>query len=260
MKRRYLAVVVTILLLLGPRSSSADPTNWAQLAQIIAWLQQIDQTLAQVNGFAEGIKTAIADVYPRDVLRQIEIVLEPVDSIRAEVAKLACNWRFTPRVEQLRLALFQGGAFCRRDWNALFGAPTLTADWDLEHYYDWSAVRRLNLIRTRNEKGPERAAQAAWLAQEAIQGRDPLDGGQPYSPGYSQRLSALAAAELGNVMVETGDTQTAMLELDQEALNDKRRKRLLAHESAALVYLDMARRGEAQIQAPVELGPLGDRP
>lgn len=61
-------------------------------------------------------------------------------------------------------------------------------------------------------------------------------------------------------MVETGDTQTAMLELDQEALNDRRRKRLLAHESAALVYLDMARRGQPQIQAPVELGPLGDRP
>ncbi len=259
MKRRYLAVVVTVLLLLGPRSSSADPTNWASLAQIIAWLQQINGTLNEINGLVEGIRTSIATVYPRDVLRQIEIVLEPVDSIRAEVAKLACNWRFTPRVEQLRLALFQGGNFCRRDWNALFGAPTLTADWDLEHYYDWSAVRRLNLIRTRYEKGPERAEQAAWLAREATLGRDALDG-TPYSPGYSQRLSALAAAQLGNVMIETGDTQTAMLELDQEALNDKRRKRLLAHESASLVYLDMARRGQPQVAPPVERDLLGDRP
>jgi hypothetical protein len=28
-------------------------------------------------------------------------------------------------------------------------------------------------------------------------------------------------------MVETGDTQTAMLELDQELLNDRRRRRML---------------------------------
>jgi hypothetical protein len=252
MKRRYLAVLVILVLLLGPPSSSADPASWAQLAQIIAWLGQIDQTLAQVNGLVEGIKTKLADVYPRDVLNQIKIVFEPVDSIKTEVEKLACNWRFTPRVEQLRLALFQGGSFCRRDWNALFGAPTITADWDLEHYYDWSAVRRMNLIRTRYEKGPERAAQAAWLAHEATQGRDPLDETKPYSPGYSQRLSALAAAELGNVMIETGDTQTAMLELDQEALNDKRRNRLLAHEAAALVYVDMVRRGQPQVEPPIE--------
>ncbi len=63
-----------------------------------------------------------------------------------------------------------------------------------------------------------------------------MDPAQPYSPGYAQRLSALGAAELGNVMVEMGDTENAMLDLDQEALNDKRRRRLLDHEAAFLVY------------------------
>ena len=52
----------------------------------------------------------------------------------------------------------------------------------------------------------------------------------------------MGAAQLGNVMVEMGDTQTAMLELDQEALNDKRRRRLLDHQTAALIYIDMSRR------------------
>jgi hypothetical protein len=258
MKRRYMAVLVILVLLLGPSSSSANPANWAHLAQIIAWLQQIDRRLATVNNLVDDIRTRLESVYPQAALRQIEIVLEPVDSIKAEVEKLACNWRFTPRVEQLRLALFQGGSFCRRDWNALFGPPTITPDWDLEHYYDWSAVRRMNLIRTRNEKGPERVAQAAWLAHEAVQAQDPLDLTKPYSPGYSQRLSALAAAELGNVMIETGDTQTAMLELDQEALNDKRRKRLLAHETAVFVYLDMVRRGQTLGEPPSEA--WGERP
>ena len=90
-----------------------------------------------------------------------------------------------------------------------------------------------------------------------MQGRDPGDPTKPYSPGYSQRLSALAAAELGNVMIETGDTQTAMLELDQEALNDKRRKRLLAHQTAALIYLDLASRAQSE---PPLLDVQGERP
>ena len=71
-------------------------------------------------------------------------------------------------------------------------------------------------------------------------------------------VPALAAAQLGNVMVETGDTQTAMLELDQEALNDKRRRRLLDHQSAALVYIDMARRQASRLDPFDKL--LGDRP
>jgi hypothetical protein len=242
MRRRWLAALVVSLLLLGTSGASADPTNWPQLAQIVLWLQRIDSTLANINGVVEDIRDKFARVYPDRAVREIQTFFEPVDSIKDEIEKLACNWRFTPRVEKLRLALFSGGSFCRTEWNLLFGTPAPTPGWDLESYYDWSAVRRLNLIKTRNEKSPLRAAEAHWLATEAIKGRDPWDPTKPFSPGYSQRLSALAAAQLGNVMVEMGDTQTAMLELDQEALNDKRHRRLLDHEAAAAIYLDIARR------------------
>ena len=242
MARRWIAAVVVALLLFGSSGASADPGNWGQLIQIIAWLQQIDSTLKNINGVTEDIRHKLGVVYPGRALQKIETLFEPVDSVEQELKKLACSWRFTPRVEKLRLGLFGGGSFCRSDWNLLFGPPVPTVDWDLESYYDWSAVRRLNLIKTRNEKSEQRATEAALLAYEAIQGRDPADPTKPYSPGYSQRLSALGAAQLGNVMVEMGDTQTAMLELDQEALNDKRRRRLLDHQSAALVYLDMSRR------------------
>ena len=245
MRRRWLAGLVLAVLLVGSSATSADPTNWGQLAQIILWLQQIDQTLRDLNVVVDDIRGNLAQVYPEAGLRQIETLFEPVDSIKEEVEKLACNWRFTPRVEKLRLALFGGRSFCRSDWN-------------LESYYDWSAVRRLNLIKTRNEKGPRRAEEAAWLAHEAIQGRDAWDPNKPYSPGYSQRLSALAAAELGNVMVEVGDTQTAMLDLDQEALNDKRRRRLLDHETADVIYVDLARRGANGVDAAAAL--FGERP
>lgn len=236
MRRRWLAGLVVAVLLLGSSGASADPSNWAQLGQIILWLQRIDQTLRDINDIVDSVKEKLSIVYPNGALRQIETFFEPVDSIKREVEKLACSWKFTPRVNRLRLALFGGGSFCRSDWNVVFGPPVATVDWDLESYYDWSAVRRLNLIKTRNEKSALRADEAHWLATEALKGRADLDPTKPYSPGYSQRLSALGAAELGNVMVEMGDTQTAMLELDQEALNDKRRRRLLDHSAATLVY------------------------
>jgi hypothetical protein len=244
MKRRVLAALVVGAMLFGSSTASADPTNWGQLGQIVLWLQRIDGTLRDINALVEDVKNKMQAVYPDAAVRQIRTFFEPVDSIKDELEKLACNWRFTPRVEKLRLALFGEGSFCRSDWNLLFGPPTLTVDSDLESYYDWSAVRRLNLIKTRNAKSPTRAAEAHWLANEAIKGRDPWDPSQPFSPGYSQRLSALAAAQLGNVMVETGDTQTAMLELDQEVLNDKRRRRLLDHGAALTVYIAMADRAK----------------
>ena len=257
MKRRWIGGLVVAALLIGSAGASADPANWGQLTQIVLWLERIDQTLRSINDAVDGIKHKVADVYPDGALRTIDTLFEPVDSIKQEVEKLACNWRFTPRVEKLRTALFGGGSFCRSDWDLLFGPPTATVDWDLESYYDWSAVRRLNLIKTRNEKGAERAAEAQWLATEALRGRDPWDPTRPYSPGYAQRLSALGAAQLGNVMVEMGDTQTAMLELDQETLNDKRRRRLLDHQAASLIYLGLARR----LGPPTEdATATGDRP
>jgi hypothetical protein len=258
MRKRWLAGLVVTLFLLGASGASADPASWAPLVQILATLQRIDQVLADINDLADGVKQKFALVYPENALRKIATVFEPVDSIKREVEKLACPWRFTPRVNKLRVALFGGGSFCRSDWNLVFGPPVAGAGWDLESYYDWSAVRRLNLIKTRNEKSPLRADEAHWLSTEAVRGRESWDLTQPYSPGYSQRLSALGAAELGNLMVEMGDTQTAMLDLDQEALNDKRRRRLLDHQAAALFYAGLSTFRDG---SPEPMPPLpGDRP
>jgi hypothetical protein len=258
MKRRCIACLLVLGLLFGSSGASADPANWGHLGRIVLWLERIDSTLRDINGLVDDIKTRLADVYPDGALRQIETVFEPVDSIKDEVEKLACNWRFTPRVDRLRLALFAGGSFCRSEWDAVFGPPVDGVDADLESYYDWSAVRRINLIKTRNEKSAARAAEAHWLAEEAVRGRDPSDPTKPYSPGYAQRLSAIGAAQLGNVMVETGDTQTAMLELDQEALNDKRRRRWLDHAAADVIYLSLTR--EPRRPADTIAGAFGDRP
>jgi len=54
-------------------------------------------------------------------------------------------------------------------------------------------------------------------------------------------------------MVETGDTQTAMLELDQEMLNDRRRRRMLDHQARISTYLEIA------LREPPRGGPSGRR-
>jgi len=49
MRRRWLPGLVLAVLLLRSSATSADPTNWGQLAQIILWLQQIDRTLRDLR-------------------------------------------------------------------------------------------------------------------------------------------------------------------------------------------------------------------
>jgi len=60
-----------------------------QLGQIILWLQQIDQTLKDLNVVVDDIRGNLAQVYPEAGLRHIETLFEPVDSIKEEVEKLA---------------------------------------------------------------------------------------------------------------------------------------------------------------------------
>jgi hypothetical protein len=161
MRHRSLAVVVIGFLLLGSSGASADPTNWPQLAVIIQWLQRIDGTLRASTTLRRTSREAQQRL-SLGSLRRIETYFEPVESIKDEVAQRPATGS-SPRVERLRLALFAGGSFCRSDWNLLFGSVAPMMDSDLENYYDWSAVRRLNLIRTRNEKGSRaRAKRPGW--------------------------------------------------------------------------------------------------
>src|SRR5690349_19724446 len=120
MKRRWLslAVVVAALLAVVPRAG-ADPGSWAELGEILFWLGRIDSALRGINETVDDLRERYFLVYPQQVIERIQTFFEPVDSIKEEVEKLACNWQFTPRVEALHLALFKGGSFCRKEWQLL---------------------------------------------------------------------------------------------------------------------------------------------
>jgi len=119
MRRRWLAGLVWLSCSWVPRGRPR-PHNWGQLAQIILWLQQIDQTLRDLNVVVDDIRGNLAQVYPsRAASDRNALRARGLDQGGGRKAGL--HWRFTPRVEKLRLALFGGGHSARSDWNLVFG-------------------------------------------------------------------------------------------------------------------------------------------
>lgn len=252
MKRRLLIGMVCIALMLGSLAppAAAGPGESAVLIQIIAILRTMHNTLKSIHLAVESTRDTLNLVYPARALRQIEHVFDQVRTIRDEVEQISCGWHFSQRTERLWEGLFVGARLCRPEFQSLFGAPPQYVLRDLDEYFDYSATRRLNMVGTRVERGPRQQEFLRWLLAEAERGRAVL--GEPYGPGYSQRLSAVGAAALGNVLLEEGDTLTAQLELAQERANDRR----LRQKMAAELSLDLYRR--LAIQASPPLGPTAE--
>jgi hypothetical protein len=236
--KRLAATAVVVVLLFAVRVG-AGPLESGFLARIAATLALIERTLRQTNEVVSATRDRLAEVYPDNALRPIERLFERARSIKDEVEALSCSWQFSLRVQRLWQGLFQGARLCKAEWRALFGAPPRYVLQDLDEYFDYSATRRLNMVATRVERGRPQQEFLEWLLTEAERGRDPGEGGK-FSPGYSQRLSALGAAALGNVLLEEGDTLTAELELAQEQVNDRRYRKRLETELALDVYAQLA--------------------
>lgn len=236
--KRTLALVLA-LTLIGVTSSSAGPFESGILARIVATLALIEKTLRETNMVVQATRDRLSQVYPKGAIYAIDKAFASVRSISEEVASLSCGWKFSPRVRRLWEGIFAGRRICRNEWSALFGSPPPYVLQDIDEYFDYQATRRLNMVATRVERGQGQKDFLAWLFEEAERGRNP-DGTGPASPGYSQRLSALGAAALGNVLLEEGDTRTAELELRQERANDARYRQRLGIELSIDVYGQLA--------------------
>jgi hypothetical protein len=241
MKRVIVAALVAALLLgsLAP-PASAGPGEDAVLVQIIAVLRLIHSTLDSIRETVATTRDTLHLTYPLDALKRIGYFFEEVRSIKDEVSALSCGWRFSVRTQRLWKGLFDGARLCKPEFQNLFGSSPEYVLQDLDEYYDYSATRRLNMVATRVERGPAQQTFLRWLLREAERGRRSPDDGTPYGPGYSQRLSAIGAAALGNVLLEQGDTLTAQLELAQERVIDKRLRQKLQTEMSMTVYAALA--------------------
>lgn len=238
MKQRLAVPLLLTVLILGSLAPpvSAGPGESAVLVQIIAVLRTMQTTLGHIREAMESTRASLNRAYPFRTLNPILHVFDEVRSIRDEVEAISCNWRFSLRTQRLWEGLFRGTRLCKPEFQQLFGTSPSYVLQDLDEYFDYSATRRLNMVATRVERGPRQQEFLRWLLFESERGR--TSESEPYGAGYSQRLSAVGAAALGNVLLEQGDTLTAQLELDQERANDKR----LRQKMAAELSLDLYRR------------------
>ena len=238
MRKRSIVLLVFAVVIVGMFAppASAGPGENAVLVQIIGVLRTMHTTLKEIREAMESTRDSLNRAYPFRTLNPILHVFDEVRSIRDEVEAISCSWRFSLRTERLWEGLFRGVRLCKPEFRQLFGAPPSYVLGDLDEYMDYSATRRLNMVATRVERGPRQQEFLRWLLFEAERGR--TSESEPYGAGYSQRLSAVGAATLGNVLLEQGDTITAQLELAQERANDKR----LRQKMAADLSLDLYRR------------------
>lgn len=227
--RRAALTLLVALTLTGTAMAIPIPIpggEHGQLAIMLSTLYRIERVIGHMRAIATDIKTKLDDVYPDKVIRHIPIYFEPVKSLQAEIGELSTLWEFSPRVNRLKRALYDGEDFCRDDYRALYGLPPMTADADLEEFEDWQAVTDIKVLSDHVSSSQKRADTAHWLMNETLQGTPYGDPSLKYSPGYSNRLAALGAAQLGNLLAESGKLQQRELELAHTRfIRRKRRER-----------------------------------
>lgn len=242
MKRRILALTVTILLL----SSSGwaffvDPYTTSILLGIARWLNGIAVTVHNIAGTAEDIRTHLHRIWPDNVIRPIQTYIEPVLSVKRDLERMSCAWRISPRLQLLHRGLFNGGKFCKPEFQAVFGAPVPGPFEDIEEYEDMNAVDTLRDVGDFTTKSDRWAEETRWLTHETLGGVpwgiDPADDPlNKFSVGYSQRLAALGAAQVGNLMVEEGKLTAKELRREQIRINRKWYEHRLRETWALMVY------------------------
>jgi hypothetical protein len=191
-------------------------------------------------------------MFPWDALREIESDFREVRTIQQQITELSCTWRFSLRVQMLRNGLMGVGPLCRKEYQAVFGAPPLSPDQDLAEFRQWQGVVRLNQVRDTLAASERWTEAANWLGREARRGYDG-DPANPTSVGYSMRLLAESQA-LGLQMDARLNALEAMrLAGLQEDFDASRREDWQRKNAAVQMLLGMSLRA-----ASAQSGPVGE--
>jgi hypothetical protein len=234
------AAVVMVSVLALPSIAGADPGEWAVLTKIALWLAHIQSFVEKIKGKEEDISTHLNRIWPDNARKAIGTFIQPVQSIKSDLEKMSCAWHISPRLQLLDMSLFKGGSFCRNEYQMIFGRPIPGAEQDIDEYQDMASVEALRAAGEFAVKSEQWSEQANWLTAETLAGsadvEDPDDPNSRYSVGYSQRLAALAAAQLSNFLVEDGKLTEKELKREQLAIDRKWRDHRLQSTWAVTVY------------------------
>jgi hypothetical protein len=163
------------------------PVRIVLLAEIADALKQAYQTLREVNDTVWRVRDRLDTMFPWGALHEIESDFREIRTIQQQLTDLSCSWRFSPRMQILKDGLLGVGPLCRREYQAVFGAPVLSPDQDLAEFQQWQGVVRLNQVRDTLAASEGWTEAANWLGREARRGYDG-NASNPTSVGYSMRL------------------------------------------------------------------------
>ena len=218
-----LAMAVAVLAA-GPARAQIpipNPVELALLADIVRALREAHEFLGRINRTAEEARRLMREMFPTEALQQIRTLFRSVRSIQKEIEQLACSWRFSPRVEGLRLGLLRKGPLCRDQYQGVFGAPLPGPDRDLEELQQWAANRRLNVVASTIEASEQWTTTAERLGAETRQGGGP--GGPASYLRSVRQLAAITALGLQQA-VRQNTHEAELLSAAQEELDAERRE------------------------------------
>jgi hypothetical protein len=246
MRRRMLvaALVLSIALGMGVRPAQADFVTAAIVARILDALYRAERTINNIEGVMSDIRGKFQNAYPLRALQHIERLFVQARGMADEIGALSCSpLGLVPRMDRVFQGVFGGLHLCRPELETLLGGPPIGPSAELDQLHDASSTLRLNHVASMASKDAQRAEFAGWLSHEAIQAGDPYDPENPYSVGYSQRLTAVGTAALATMAVEDGDTRALDLQLRNEMWMEERRAERLDRALSNFFFLSAA--GEA---------------
>jgi hypothetical protein len=224
--KKVVAVVGVLLLLAAPSFADLfpDPVELGLLGQILQAMKTVDGWLSDIDNILSVTKQHLNEVWPASSMGKIGYVFNEVRSIRNEINSLACGWNFTLRVQKLWDGLFSGIPFCKPEFNLVYGVPPVYYARDMDEAYDWASTLTIAQVSDWMTASDLDEGDARWLIQEAKKAKDWSDANSPYGPGYSQRLSAVAAARIAKELHEVGNLEAAGLRNTMLRSNDFRLK------------------------------------
>lgn len=183
-------------------------------------------------------------LWPWKALGEIDIAVPSVDTLRQEVERLACDWRFTPRTAAFRDLYRRPAKLCRDAFNALWGSHERFYDADRQELFGWTSVLTHNMIEDRTIHDYGRAGELpeeTW-SRIAIEGGKSV-GASGSSPGEAARLGAQLQADKlrvdGNTIKLTAQTILVQQQArDLNALDRRRERALAAHFLGRLADID----------------------
>jgi hypothetical protein len=189
-------------------------------------------------------------LYPNALRRPIDEVRKiarQVRTLKDEVGRLACGWRFSPRTRILEGLYLNPVKLCRPSFQNVFGSHDRFGDAGLQEMLDWTSATTHNLIQERTigrepgKAGPPAGPEFSWqrIAAEGV--RDLTTSIS--RPGQAVRFAAQYSADGLQVEASTLQLRTQALLVEQQSRDYRRMKARQGHAYAFFLLSELEASG-----------------